>query len=115
MGLAERMNRHRHEWFTDARDNGRQMEISWHRDERVFVISLWQGSICRATFRMPIEQAPDAIGVFADALGVVASAHTPVEMKPTRSPLRSLLEGLRRRLRSERAEVLKLNQTSQEE
>jgi hypothetical protein len=43
----------RREWFTDARDEGRRMEVSWHPAEHLVIVSLWNGTMCRATFRMP--------------------------------------------------------------
>jgi len=59
----------RRQWFSDARDDGRRMEVSWHAHEELVVVSLWHGSICRATFRLPIDQAPALIQTLADALG----------------------------------------------
>ena len=59
----------RRQWFSDARDDGRRMEVSWHPDEELVIVSLWHGSVCRATFRLPIEQAPALIETLADALG----------------------------------------------
>jgi hypothetical protein len=48
------------------------MEVSWHSEEQLIVISLWHGSVCRATFRMPVSDAPDLaqmlVGAIADAL-----------------------------------------------
>jgi hypothetical protein len=64
------------QWFTDARDDGRRMEVSWHSDERLVIVSLWHGSLCRATFRMSVEQAPDLIETLARALGDAAHAVT---------------------------------------
>jgi hypothetical protein len=57
----------RRQWFSDARDEGRRMEVSWHSSEGLVIVSLWHGSICRATFRLPVDQAPGLIQVLADA------------------------------------------------
>lgn len=57
----------RRQEFQDARDDGRSMEVSWHSEEGVLIISLWHGSICRATFRLPIEEAHALIQTIADA------------------------------------------------
>ena len=46
-----------------------RMEISWHPEEGLVIVSLWHGSICRATFRLPVEQAPALIQTLADAQG----------------------------------------------
>jgi len=57
------------QWFVDARDDGRRMDVSWHADEHLVIISLWHGSICRATFRMPVEDAPALLQALGNALG----------------------------------------------
>ena len=62
----------RREWFVDARDGGRRMELSWHAGERLVIVSLWNGDVCRATFRLPVERAPEVIHVLAGALGDAA-------------------------------------------
>ncbi|HXP32860.1 MAG TPA: hypothetical protein VN820_02540 [Acidimicrobiales bacterium] len=64
----------RRQWFTDARDNGRRMEVSWHPHEALVIVSLWHGSICRATFRLPVEQAPALIETMTHARD--AGAHS---------------------------------------
>ncbi len=50
------------------------MEVTWHADAGVLVISLWQDSMCRSTFRMPIEDASALIGVVSSALGDAVSS-----------------------------------------
>jgi len=67
----------RRQWFSDARDDGRRMEVSWHPDEELVIVSLWHGSVCRATFRLPIEQAPALIQSLADALGDAVQTKSP--------------------------------------
>jgi hypothetical protein len=34
------------------------MRLSWHVDEGVAVVSLWQGASCAGTFRLPISEVP---------------------------------------------------------
>lgn len=60
---------HRRHFFLDARNDGRQMEVTWHEEAGVVVLSLWQGETCRSTFRMPIEDAPALIAILSSALG----------------------------------------------
>jgi len=111
MALLQRSGGLRREWFTDDRDSGRQMELTWHRDEQIVIISLWQGAVCRATFRMPITEAPSAIGVLADALG---DAATSTRVSPSNTSastsMRSLVERLRQWLRGQRAEVVNIRE-----
>jgi hypothetical protein len=111
VGLSARSNGPRRQWFTDARDSGRHMEVSWHRDQQLVIIGLWQGSICRATFRMPIKQAADAIRALADALGDAAENRPSARgVAPRGNPLRSLLDRMRDRLGRVSAEVVDLHQ-----
>ncbi len=53
------------------------MEVSWHADEGLVIVSLWHGSICRATFRLPVDQAPALIQTLADALGNAVPSTPP--------------------------------------
>jgi hypothetical protein len=69
VALPERVQAQRRRWFVDARDDGRQMELSWHRERRLLVVSLWHGSGCRATFQMPVEDVPELLGVLSVVLG----------------------------------------------
>jgi hypothetical protein len=109
MALPARSNGPHREWFIDARDSGRRMEVSWHKDERFLIVSLWQGSICRATFRMPVEQAPSAIKVFADALGDAATNPVDIANRPSRLSYRSMIERFRQWFRRRRAEAVRLD------
>jgi hypothetical protein len=35
----------------DARDDGRWLRVSWHRDDRLFVFSIWRDDLCAAVCR----------------------------------------------------------------
>jgi hypothetical protein len=41
------------EVFFDVRGDARSMRLSWYADSRVAVFSIWQGSRCTGTFRLP--------------------------------------------------------------
>ena len=41
------------------------MGVSSHPAEGVVVISLWQGDVCTATFRMPLDDSAQLISVLA--------------------------------------------------
>jgi hypothetical protein len=45
------------------------MKASWHPDAGVVVISLWAAEVCTATFRLPIEDAPELMHLLVDAVG----------------------------------------------
>ncbi len=62
----------RRQWFDDARDNGRRMEVTWHPDEGLLIVSLWHGAFCRATFQLPVDSAPQLIETLVASLDDVA-------------------------------------------
>ena len=103
MGLA-RAHDVRRRWFSDARDDARRMEVSWHPDERIVIISLWSATVCRATFRLPIEEAPTVIDVLATSLG--EAARDP--QRGAGPATSTLVERWRRHLRRQRAEIIGL-------
>jgi hypothetical protein len=92
------------QWFADARDEGRRMEVSWHADEGLVIVSLWHGSMCRATFRLPVDQTPALIQTLADALGnAIPTRPPPPTVRHT-----SLLDRERDNLRQHVAEIIEL-------
>jgi hypothetical protein len=54
-------------WLRDARTPARRLRASWHSEAGVVVLSLWSGDLCTATFRLPIEDAPELMHVLIDA------------------------------------------------
>ena len=111
---------HRRHSFVDARNDGRQMEVTWHEEASVVVISLWQGGTCRSTFRMPIEDAPALIGILSSALGDAVSfsrSRGPEHRFATRSSLLDASQALgllHRLLRRRRADVVPLRPLQRE-
>lgn len=107
----------RRQWFEDARDNGRRLEVTWHREEQLVVVGLWRGETCRATFRMPVEDVPAFVHTLTDALADVLatpsrslSVGRNIGRRPASSTPapRSLLERLRRAWSKPLAEVVSL-------
>ena len=95
----------RRQWFSDARDDGRRMELSWHPDEELVIVSLWHGSVCRATFRLPIEQAPALIQTLAGATGdAVQTRSSPGAPRPRSSLLAMGTDRLRKHV----AEIIEM-------
>jgi hypothetical protein len=81
------------------------MEVSWHPDNGVVILSLWQGPVCRATFRLPIEDTPRLVHELVEALSQGIQSPGPVV---TAAGSESLLHRIRRRVRSEAAEIISL-------
>ena len=52
--------------FADSRGGGRAMRVHWHEDDGVVVLSMWKGSICTATFRVPAADLPDLLRALTD-------------------------------------------------
>jgi hypothetical protein len=46
------------EVYFDVRGESRSMRLSWYADTGVAVFSIWQGSTCTGTFRLPIADLP---------------------------------------------------------
>jgi hypothetical protein len=92
--------------FCDARTPLRRMQATHHPDQRVVVVSLWHENVCTATFRLPVTDAPELIGVLVDALATAATdSETPTRKRRSASAhiladLRVRLATLARRIRS---------------
>jgi hypothetical protein len=44
------------------------MKVAWHPEAGVVVLSLWTADNCTATFRLPIDRAPDLVHLLVDAV-----------------------------------------------
>lgn len=85
------------------------MEVSWHADARVVVLSLWQDGTCRSTFRMAVRDAPDLVCVLSSALGDALAPGSPAVMDvetPHQGNVARLIPAMLRTVRGRRAEVL---------
>lgn len=72
------------EVFLDARGGHRALQVSWHTEAGVVVLSLWRAGTCVGTFRLPLGEVPDLIDVLRGGLSTAyGDAH------------RQLLPGLR--------------------
>jgi len=52
----------------DARDNGRELRVSWHDDADFVVLSLWRDGVCAATFRLAKDQVPALVNTLVVGL-----------------------------------------------
>jgi hypothetical protein len=55
------------ETFSDVRGEDRTMRVSRHDEVGVVVVSLWSGRMCRASFRLPADEAPRLIALLSEA------------------------------------------------
>lgn len=56
------------EVFLDDRGGDRALRVRWHPEADLVVLSLWSGSSCTGTFRLPVEQVPDLVETLRDVL-----------------------------------------------
>ena len=49
------------------------MQVTWHREQRTAVLSIWHRDTCTATFQLPTEAAARLIAHLADGLAAAAS------------------------------------------
>ncbi|MEP7054306.1 MAG: hypothetical protein ABI912_03575 [Actinomycetota bacterium] len=73
MGNVYALPGHR-DWFIDDRGDGRRMQVTWHPEHAIVVLSLWHRDVCTSTFRLPIADAPRLITLFAASLGEAAQS-----------------------------------------
>jgi hypothetical protein len=67
--LSTRINR---DWFTDRRASDRGLQVTWHRENRTVVLSIWHGATCAGTFQLSIEDAARLVADLAAALSNAA-------------------------------------------
>ena len=65
----------RRDWYDDARGDARRMQVTWHPEHGVAVLSLWHRGDCTATFQLPIDDAARLISQLATSLGESAGKH----------------------------------------
>lgn len=63
----------------DARRDDTYARVTWHSDEAVFVISHWRGDVCVAATRVPVDAAPQLIGLLVKGLAESAPAADDTE------------------------------------
>jgi hypothetical protein len=64
------------EVFLDARGAGRALRVTWHPEADVVVLSVWHGSVCSGSFRLPVEQVPELVDTLREALADAYTRHT---------------------------------------
>ena len=93
-------------FIEDVRRNGSFLRVTWHGDERTFVVSNWEDDVCVGASRVDVQGAAKLVGLLADG---IADAATPRPVAPPAGPttLRGVLQTWWR-AKSWRAPVLQL-------
>jgi hypothetical protein len=59
----------------DVRGAGRALRVSWHNDDGLVVLSLWDGPRCTGTVRIAAEDVPTLVEALQ--LGLPSEPHQP--------------------------------------
>jgi hypothetical protein len=90
----------------DVRRDDTFMQVTWHAESGVFVVSHWHEEVCTAATRVPVDAAPDLVnllvrGLAESASGGDTSAASPAPPRRDRADrLRSIITRWRRLVRS---------------
>lgn len=71
--------------IADARGDERYLRVSWHADERQFVVSTWDGERCVSAVRVEADAAPALIALLAEGLADTAAGRRP-RLRPPAAP-----------------------------
>ncbi|MET8836035.1 hypothetical protein ABZV78_19230 [Micromonospora sp. NPDC004540] len=55
--------------FTDLRGEDRTLRVSYHPDRGAVVLSLWSGTLCRGSFRLPTDDVDRLLALLAAVRG----------------------------------------------
>ena len=97
-------------FLPDVRGEERYLRVTWHRDSSTIVFSHWRGDVCVASTPISLNDASRLIGLVVGALKEAAyPTKTESQRQPTEPTIaRGLLGFLRRRLRPQLAQVVRL-------
>jgi hypothetical protein len=94
--MGERLARRRRVLVEDARHQGHHLRVTWHPDERQFVVSTWSRDVCTGSARLATDDAAALATLLVDGLADAAATPVPVPALP---PARAGVAGLVDRLR----------------
>ena len=60
----------------DVRRDDSFMRVTWHDESGVFVVSHWDGEVCCAATRVPVDAVPDLVNLFVRGLAESSGAPT---------------------------------------
>jgi hypothetical protein len=64
--------------FVDRRDPSRSLRLSWHPELSLFVLSVWRGEVCLASFQLMPADAARLVGEVTDVLAAGFPVDAPV-------------------------------------
>ena len=60
------------------------VRVTWHQEDRLFVISHWRDNVCVAASRVDVQDAGPMIGVLVDGLSSAVHDPEPIPQPPSR-------------------------------
>ena len=66
----------------DVRGAGRVLRVSWHGEDGLVVLSLWDGSRCTGTVRVAAADVPALVEALQIGLHAEPAAATPTSPRP---------------------------------
>lgn len=94
-------------YFPDARGGDRYLRVTWHRETSTIVLSHWRGDVCVASTPVTLDDATRLIGLIVGALKERSTLQVGPP-KPHPATAGNLLARLRRRLRPQLAQIVRL-------
>ena len=58
----------------DVRRDDTFMRVTWHAEDRLFVVSHWRGEVCVAATRVSVDAAPELVNLLVKGLAESATA-----------------------------------------
>ncbi|MFE9689546.1 hypothetical protein [Micromonospora sp. NPDC005806] len=77
--------------FADLRGDDRTLRVSYHPDRGAVVLSLWSGTICRGSFRMPTDDVDRLLTLLTEVQR--AATPTPPDAGEAAEPEPAPVEG----------------------
>ena len=73
-------------YVPDVRGDDSYLRMTWHAEQRVVVVSQWDGPVCTAATRLDVADAPEIISFLAGTLADAATVRPAETVEVTTSP-----------------------------
>jgi len=73
-------------YVPDVRGHDSYLRMTWHAEQRVVVVSQWDGPVCTAATRLDVADTPEIISFLAGTLGDAATVRPAETVEVTTSP-----------------------------
>ncbi|SBT40943.1 hypothetical protein [Micromonospora auratinigra] len=68
--------------FTDLRGEDRTMRVSYHADRGAVVLSLWSGTVCCGSFRLPVDEVDRLLALLGEVRATTTAAPDDAGVPP---------------------------------